>query len=211
MRWLALLAFLLLLLIFPKQMFKIGVVAIALLLGISAYYWMGNRQRERAAAESASKWAPILARRAAEYQAVADSIQVTVTYDPAYGLGMPGRDLAGGGSSGYEGDGSPLIVTFTNTGTKTITKTRWYFQARRPGFSNQLVRPLSRLFEKTPYESDKILRPGEHYTLQCKLPPLSDSTHVTELNWEVIDKQVEYEGQDLTDDVGGVSQPFPAR
>ena len=30
MRWLALLAFLLLLLIFPKQMFKIGVVAIAL-------------------------------------------------------------------------------------------------------------------------------------------------------------------------------------
>ncbi len=57
----------------------------------------------------------------------------------------------------------PLAVFIRNTSNKTVTKVEWHLNAYRPGFSSNLAGYES-------YSSDKILKPGESWSVCYRLP-----------------------------------------
>lgn len=82
---------------------------------------------------------------------------------------------------------SYLAVGFQNQTGRAVEKVSWRFEARQPGFSNNLVSGYHA------YESDKILHPGDTHTLCYIMPQLSQqSTRPESLEWSVSNKYVTF-------------------
>jgi len=79
----------------------------------------------------------------------------------------------------------PLFVKITNNSRKTIDKVTWYLNIYVPGYSTDLSGYNDN------YSCDKILKPGEVYTLCYMLPSSLDNGHPpSSLKYEVSWKRV---------------------
>jgi len=181
MAWIAYTPFIVLLIFLPKRMMILGAVLVALTASSILLIDQFNRKRQSQlfTADTAAQAAE--SKRQAAAQAAADAlVLMTVAYNPAiYGVEFP------------------LCVTIRNTGTKTVLNASWQFDAIRPGFSSRLIGRHDYDLRET---CDKILKPGEAYTLGCKLPnflpePMAPwaGTQVSELQWEFADVEIGFD------------------
>jgi len=82
----------------------------------------------------------------------------------------------------------PLRATIKNNSNKVVTKVTWTLKAYRPGHSTDLA-------DHVDYWSDKILQPGEGYTLYYKMPSMSHcaESEYPELKYEIGSKNIQTE------------------
>ena len=91
-------------------------------------------------------WYALVTKPAQDRKRLEEQVAVTVVYDES----KCSKDY-------------PLAVNIHNTSSKTVTKVEWHFNAYRPGFSSNLAGYQS-------YSSDRILKPGESWSVCYRLP-----------------------------------------
>jgi hypothetical protein len=81
----------------------------------------------------------------------------------------------------------PLLINITNGSTRPVSKIDFDFEARKQGFSDNLVTYSN--YNHT----DKILMPSETYEICWRLPDLKKSVDPSELEWTIYHPTVIFE------------------
>ena len=86
-----------------------------------------------------------------------------------------------------------LLVRLGNEADRNINYTEFSVSARIPGFSNEVT------LDSEPYQTDKIIKPGEAWTSCFEMPNLSNAgeDNLNRLEWEVNVLRVYFERGDL--------------
>lgn len=87
----------------------------------------------------------------------------------------------------------PIAVNFKNGSKKTVEKIRWNIGAYRPGYSDNIVNYGTYSGEySTPYETDRILSPGQTFGLCYKAPLLKSGASQSEVTWTIVRKSINF-------------------
>ncbi len=86
----------------------------------------------------------------------------------------------------------PLLVAVHNSYKKPVGKVSWNFEARKPGYSNNLVNYGRGSDYDTPYSSDKILHKGQTDRLCYAVPVLNSGAQPENLVWSIGKKEHDF-------------------
>jgi hypothetical protein len=85
----------------------------------------------------------------------------------------------------------PLHVIVTNMALKTVYRVDWDFAAYRPGYSGDLI-DFSDYSSHYHVSSDKILAPGESFSICYRAPKTEEGSRAEQLEWTIAQKSVDF-------------------